>query len=227
MPARYRHRRPKKGPHRRRRIRPNNRRLANRVPNGASPVAKKHLVRLKYADLFSFSMLTLTAQQQAFNMNSVFDPDKTGVGHQPYGYDQLAALFNAYRVYKFKWHLEFAGANDRLHITVLPINGTAIGTGTQSALAEQPLAVTKAMSFSGGFPVKFSGSQYLPRFTGASATQYRTDDRYSSLIGVSPAELMQLYISVYNPTTTTVTTSMSVTLTYYTEFYDPVTVAQS
>jgi len=225
MPSKY--RKAKKAPHRRRRINRRYRRLANRVPNGASPIAKKHLCRLKYADLFALTTTTLNFQQQSFNMNSLFDPDLTGVGHQPYGFDQMASLFAHYRVYKFKWHIEFAGANDRLHVTVIPVNGTTIGTGTQSAMAEQPLAVTKAISFNGGIPVKFTGSQRLPRFTGASSVQYRTDDRYSAAVTASPVELMQLLVSIYNPTAGSVTTSFNVTLTYYTEFYDPITVAQS
>lgn len=33
-----------------------------------------------------------------FSMNSMFDPDRTGVGHQPMGFDQVAAFYENYRV---------------------------------------------------------------------------------------------------------------------------------
>jgi len=33
-----------------------------------------------------------------WNINSVFDPDQSGVGHQPRYFDQLALLYNRYRV---------------------------------------------------------------------------------------------------------------------------------
>lgn len=33
-----------------------------------------------------------------FSLNSVFDPDSSGVGHQPLGHDEMAALYSKYKV---------------------------------------------------------------------------------------------------------------------------------
>lgn len=223
MPHRRRLRKAKKAPRRRRY---HHNKLANRVPSGASPVAKKHICRLKYSQIDAWSVTSLTTSNQYYNLNNIFDPDSTGVGHQPYGFDQMAALFAHYRVFKVRWIIEFAGSDDRLHITVMPLNGTTISNNIPN-VSEQPLAVTKAMSFNGGFPVRFKGSIWLPKLTGASSVQYKTDDRYSSVVTAGPSELMRLGIFVYNPTVATVTSSCNVTLIYYTEFYDPITLAQS
>lgn len=227
MPGRYRHR--KKAPRtRNRRYRrhryPHPR--TTRVPTGAAPLAKKHIVKLKYAEVVGFTISAGSTSIQAYNLNSLFDPDRTGVGHQPYGFDQLAALFAHYRVFKCAWHIEFAGSDDRLHVTVIPVNALPVTTA-YSNIMEQPLAVTKALAFDGGFPTKFHGSVSLPKLTGATSTQYKTDDRYSAAVGASPTELMTLYIQVYNPTAGSVTTSANVTLIYYSEFYDPITLSAS
>lgn len=39
-----------------------------------------------------------TLTSYLFRGNSVYDPDYTGAGHQPLGYDQLSALYEAYQV---------------------------------------------------------------------------------------------------------------------------------
>jgi hypothetical protein len=36
--------------------------------------------------------------QNVFRGNSPYDPDQTGVGNQPYGYDEMAALYDYYHV---------------------------------------------------------------------------------------------------------------------------------
>lgn len=36
--------------------------------------------------------------EKVWRLNSLFDPDETGVGHQPYGRDQMAGLYNRYKV---------------------------------------------------------------------------------------------------------------------------------
>lgn len=41
-----------------------------------------------------------------FRANSLYDPDYTSVGGQPYMYDQLAAIYNRYRVYSMSFKLD-------------------------------------------------------------------------------------------------------------------------
>jgi len=54
-------------------------------------------VRLKYSDRYPFSLSAAPAAQ-VFRANSAFDPDLTGVGHQPDFFDQLAAIYQQYCV---------------------------------------------------------------------------------------------------------------------------------
>lgn len=210
----------KKRTFRRRKYRGRKNRLRNVVPSGSAPIARKHIVRLKYSDILPISVGPGVTTSRTFNLNGLWDPDDTSVGHQPYGYDQLSTLFNRYRVYKTTWHVSFAGSNDRLHLVVAPVNGNTTFADF-IALAEMPLAVSKSMSFDGGYPVSFKGRVYLPKLNGATSVQYKTDDRFSSIVSSNPAEIMQLHILLYNPTLVTVVTSFNLTMIFYSEFYDP------
>lgn len=57
-------------------------------------------VKLRYVDFYNLDPAAGLTAVQSFRLNSCNDPDLTGVGHQPRGYDQYSALYNRYRVDK-------------------------------------------------------------------------------------------------------------------------------
>lgn len=58
------------------------------------------MARLRYSTDISITPTTGAAGIYAFAANSIFDPDVTGVGHQPYGHDTYANIYNHYQVKK-------------------------------------------------------------------------------------------------------------------------------
>ena len=71
--------------------------------------------------------------KQYMRMNSLFDPDQTGTGHQPYYFDQFAALYNRYTVLgsKANCRVQFAAQCDA---TAQPSGPAVIGViGDDSA----------------------------------------------------------------------------------------------
>jgi hypothetical protein len=65
--------------------------LPNVVPSEA-------FVRLKYVDQFTLNATTASTDNMVFRANSLYDPNYTGAGHQPYGYDQWATLYSSWVV---------------------------------------------------------------------------------------------------------------------------------
>lgn len=55
---------------------------------------------LRYSDVVSIDAVVGFAAGHVFRAGSIFDPDYTGVGHQPYGHDTYQGIFNHYRVVK-------------------------------------------------------------------------------------------------------------------------------
>lgn len=68
----------------------------NYPPNFGFPQQLK--VRMKYIDEYVMTSTAGSQVIQTFRMNSIFDPDFTGIGHQPYGHDQWSPLYTKYVV---------------------------------------------------------------------------------------------------------------------------------
>lgn len=100
-----------------------------------NPISTKALVRFTYADSGFSRTLTAIGGYYAyyvFRGNSLFDPDYTGVGVQPYGYDNLCTsnMYSNYRVTAsairayFRPESTYADVR-RLHAFILPYNDSA------------------------------------------------------------------------------------------------------
>lgn len=67
----------------------------------------KKVVKLRYVDHFSQSgIATATPFLKEYRANSMYDPDFSGVGHQPYGFDQLMTGYKRATVIKSYIRLE-------------------------------------------------------------------------------------------------------------------------
>jgi len=69
------------------------------VPRGlSSPFPAQRVANLRYCTAIELNGAAGAIAKHFFRANSLFDPDLTGGGHQPYGFDQLAAIYNHYEV---------------------------------------------------------------------------------------------------------------------------------
>jgi len=183
----------------------------------------------KYTMLLTNSLPTGTGAQQTMNLNSLFDPDRTGAGHQPLYYDQITTIYNRYRVLKTRWKVTFAPATNPVYAIVVPINGllsSAITTAaTFETAAENPRAKSSTVGTS--VPYTVNGGIALNDLNGCSITEYLADDRFESVITTSPSEVITLVIGIYNPNGVTVAVNMSIEIHYYADLHDPISVAGS
>jgi hypothetical protein len=188
-------------------------------------------VTFHYAEVFTNSVLTVTGSQQIMNLNSLFDPNRTGTGHQPYGFDQIAALYNRYRVLSTRWRVTFGSQSGTYQLVVVPVNGlvnTSITDLTSyQTVCELPLSVVKTQGGGGGPTIIVERSMHLRALTGVTQTEYLADDRFESVVTSSPAELLTLYIGFYNPSASTISIPYTVEVWYTTDMHDPISVAGS
>lgn len=84
------------------------RRVNRSLPLAGRP--KNKIIKLRYATIVGLNAATGAAAGHSFRANSIYDPDNTGIGHQPLGHDQWALFYNHYRVLGAKITINFASS---------------------------------------------------------------------------------------------------------------------
>lgn len=78
------------------------------VKQPIAPVAQKQVVKMLYSETLPLNALGIgQAVTCQFRANSIFDPNFTGVGHQPMGHDQWSAFYNHYCVVSSKCRVDY------------------------------------------------------------------------------------------------------------------------
>lgn len=190
---------------------------------GLSPIPQRQIVKMKYAQ--NINTAVTTAYNWKFNLNSIFDPDFTGSGHQPYGHDQLAALYNRYRVISCSYVITAYSGATGICYGVVPGNEQITCT-TLAELRENPRSrwITQ---YPGGSTTKLVGKVYLPSLVGRSKAQYMADDRYQATFGTNPQEQAFLNLTSLDLSEAGASVNWTVTLEYTVEVFDVKPLAQS
>ena len=188
-------------------------------------------VTLKYTQLFTSSIATTVGTQQVFNLNGCFDPDRTGGGHQPYGWDTLTTLYSAYRPLHARWKVEFGTQPVTYSCLAIPTNSQPAVTITTAAtfqtVAEMPRAVVKVQGGTGAPTEVINGQINLWELAGVTQVEYLANQNYEALINANPTEELCLTIGFYNTGASTTAVSATVTLWYTVDLHDPIALGGS
>lgn len=102
---------------------------------------------LKYAEQFPFTTVSGSISSHVFRGNGPFDPDHSGIGHQPYGFDQIAALYRQVHVVGSSIQVDavsnssaYSASNTDFSIAVSPLSTDWSGVAPDSA-REGPVSV--------------------------------------------------------------------------------------
>lgn len=125
----------------------------------------------KYEEVVDITSTTGAQQIHRLLANSMYDPNNTGVGHQPLFFDQMAALYNHYHVIGAKLTCTFipkASAGIAMGVGVV-INDDASPAYTSiSNLGEQSRGQTRVIAPSSNTPVKIVSKYSAKKMYGGS-----------------------------------------------------------
>lgn len=199
------------------------RRRGVKVMGALQPIPQRQIVKMKYAQAINTSASNI--YNYKFNLNSIFDPDYTGGGHQPYGHDQLAGLYNRYRVISCSYVITGYSGSTGICYGCMPANEPVTFT-TLAELRENPRA-RYTTQYPGGSTTKLVGKIYMPSLVGRTKQQYLADDRYQAIFGASPQEQAILNVTGLDLAEVGATVNWTITLEYTVEVFDVKPLAQS
>ncbi len=193
------------------------------------------MTKLHYSETFTFTTGTsgVYGVEQIMRLNSLFDPNFTGIGHQPYGTDQLALLYRRYKIHAVQLTLIWTDpTNDGTVVAaqLQPPFGTFTLAGKAiDVVKEQPMSVTRIINNTGSQTRIIK--QYIPLHTvaGLSSLQYKADmTDFSAPFSASPAQVPLLRFSAASARGLTGATILCrCEMIFFTQVYDRIVLVQS
>lgn len=182
-------------------------------------VSDRVRLKLKYNSYYTLSGGAGTPFLQVFQ-NSLFDPDLTGSGNQPMGFDQWKNFYNRYRVNAISIKVQGANTNSTNPIlfSVFP-SLTSTAPGSTSGVFSQPYARTISVPQSSGNS-KIYISNYMTTKKMYGYTNIDQEEDFSSVVSASPANLWYFLVYGYSGTTATPTFQGIIKVTYYCEMFE-------
>jgi len=186
---------------------------------------KTRTISLPYSDQGSFVNVSGLRRDYTFRLNSIFDPDFSGVGHQPLAHDQWQLFYNHYVVTRCSWEVELAPQNGNLLAGFYVSDDSAIPTATAATLIElgaQAGFVTPEL------PLKLSGEIDVAQWFARPRAGLPLDSQMRSPFGANPAEVVFGTLFMQVPAgTATVNVDYVWTFTFECTLMEPKDLAQS
>lgn len=224
-------------PWKRRRVTRRRRRAFNSVTIPRGPVAQRTIVRMRYCTPIQLNAgVGGSVNYHRFRANSIYDPDFTGVGHQPYGHDTYATLYNHYVVLGSKINVTFvpAGNNSASETSVVGIktdDDTTALPANVDAIAEASNTVYRVVTDSDNFGKVSLRRTYSPsRFFGIPKNNVKQKgNTLMTNFGSNPSDevYFTLYTAPVDPLMDAGTINCWVTISYMVMCIEPKDIVQS
>lgn len=198
------------------------------MPSIAGHVPNRLAVVMRYIENYSSDTGAGGTNDQLWNLNSIFDPDRTGVGHQPMSHDEYAQLYNRYRVMKCFWNISIQKNDvdtESLYMVVCATNTTP--TLTYETAGEQKGAKTIIVNNNGAGVQTIRGSTRINVLTGETLSEFRGDDENEATMSTSPTTTAILHLVTGSNTAQVTAFHVHVLLVYYVEVFDRIALGAS
>lgn len=166
----------------------------------------------------------------AYRLNSLYDPNATGTGVQPVGYDQWSALFNRSVVWRCRAEVELANAGTTIsELGVFPLIGASFVPTSAPAFAMQYGSKSGLMAVNGRNVFRYARNFDIARLFGVSKQRLLSEEDYSeSPAGPAVAGNNQAFLYLYCRGLGTIAVmAVKIKLIYTAHLFDPLSYNES
>jgi len=206
------------------------------MPKGMLPQNLK--TTLRYRAMVNIDPGAGALSYYVFRANGLYDPDYTGVGHQPLGYDQLGALYSHYVVLRSRITAHFRSFDTSnkyfvvngvlLSSSIAPIASTWYTLAEQNPQLCKYTVVDDSISTSGGIVPALRGPAYDARKFFGCKDPADEASQIGAAIGANPADCAYFIVFLQAPAGYDIPSSPCIVeIDYDVEFLEPEEVAGS
>lgn len=204
--------------------------LSGNVPrylSGANPFPLIKFCDMVYAvqgSMSSTAATSVTGNEVTFRLNSLFDPELSGAGHQPRYYDTLTAVYGNYRVYRVSWEIQiYKPSTTTCFVGMATRNSGDTYTLTSKLFynCAEPDGALCQWCRDDGTPLVFSGSANVWDLEGLTFRDWQGQDSYQALVSTNPGFSPVLAFALGDAASpgTASTAYYSVKLVYHSKFW--------
>lgn len=173
-----------------------------------NPFPDNKLVKHRYCDVVVMGAAGGPGLPSVFQFraNSMFDPDFSGVGHQPMFRDEMVAQYKNYTVIKSMIKITLPAEDSTAAAFFLWCDNDTAAPASRNDLQEQHKGVVGVKLDKRNRPLVLKGWYDGPKWYKTSGTAFQGDPDHSTAAGSNPAAAVATFYNLFRyPTTDTVT----------------------
>jgi hypothetical protein len=185
---------------------------------------------LRYSTTFALTSTSGVVTTYVFRANDLFDPDFTGSGHQPMGFDQMMLFFNHFVVTKARLRIVAKSTTTSFPATVAirqDANSTAITVIDQIVEFGGLVSVVLEAAGSFGSSKELDLSCDISKLSGVNPQAMTANPSLQGNAAASPAEVTYLHVQMWDTGGRTCTAQFDAILEQEAWFLEPRDITQS
>lgn len=202
------------------------------IPRGLNPLPFKMLTKLAYHSNYTTGAGAGagTCTVRVFNAASLYDPDYSGTGHQPLGFDQIMPMYDHYVVLGAQIMVKACPGDSTYGNNIIGISGNAVVTPKTSAQDYQEAACCTwdIMSTYTSIPTRRLLQGYSPKIH-MGITNPIDSDKLQGTETANPSDgwFWHVFIQPANLSNTHAPITLEVSIVYSVAFIEPKQLASS